>query len=176
MLAAFVAFREEVVTRRTKFLLNKARDRAHVLVGLAIAVANIDEVIHLIRTRPTPASPASADGARLAGRGRGAADRADRRSAPPLAKTAPTAVRRAGPRHPRSAPAAPDRPGPRRNRRGTGTELAAEIADYLDILRSRERKLHGHHPRRAEREIKDEFATPRRTEIDDGEATSTTRT
>jgi DNA gyrase subunit A len=45
MLDAFVAFREEVVSRRTKFLLNKARDRAHVLVGLAIAVANIDEVI-----------------------------------------------------------------------------------------------------------------------------------
>lgn len=49
MLNAFVAFREEVVSRRTKFLLNKARDRAHILVGLAIAVANIDEVIKLIR-------------------------------------------------------------------------------------------------------------------------------
>jgi len=47
---AFVDFREEVVSRRTKFRLNKARDRAHVLVGLAIAVANIDEVIRLIRT------------------------------------------------------------------------------------------------------------------------------
>ncbi len=54
MLRAFVAFREEVVTRRTKFLLNKARDRAHVLVGLAIAVANIDEVIALIRSAPNP--------------------------------------------------------------------------------------------------------------------------
>jgi DNA gyrase subunit A len=49
MLSTFVAFREEVVSRRTKFLLNKARDRTHVLVGLAIAVANIDEVIRLIR-------------------------------------------------------------------------------------------------------------------------------
>jgi DNA gyrase/topoisomerase IV subunit A len=48
MLAAFIAFREEVVSRRTKFLLNKARDRAHILVGLAIAAANIDEVIRLI--------------------------------------------------------------------------------------------------------------------------------
>jgi DNA-directed RNA polymerase subunit D len=47
LIAAFIAFREEVVTRRTKFLLNKARDRAHVLVGLAIAVGNIDEVIGL---------------------------------------------------------------------------------------------------------------------------------
>ena len=54
MLKAFVSFREEVVTRRTKFLLRKARERAHVLVGLAIAVANIDEVIHLIRNAPDP--------------------------------------------------------------------------------------------------------------------------
>ncbi|NBU15375.1 MAG: DNA gyrase subunit A, partial [Alphaproteobacteria bacterium] len=51
---AFVEFREEVVSRRTKFRLGKARDRAHVLVGLAIAVANIDEIIHLIRTAPDP--------------------------------------------------------------------------------------------------------------------------
>jgi DNA gyrase subunit A len=56
LLRAFVAFREEVVTRRTKFLLNKARIRAHVLVGLAIAVANIDEVIRLIRHAPDPAT------------------------------------------------------------------------------------------------------------------------
>lgn len=51
---AFTDFRQEVVSRRTKFLLNKARDRAHVLVGLAIAVANIDEIIHLIRHAPNP--------------------------------------------------------------------------------------------------------------------------
>jgi DNA gyrase subunit A len=55
MIEAFTTFREEVVSRRTKFLLNKARDRAHVLVGLAIAVANIDEVIRLIRHAPSPA-------------------------------------------------------------------------------------------------------------------------
>ncbi len=54
MIAAFTTFREEVVTRRTKFLLNKARTRAHVLVGLAIAVANIDEVIKVIRNAPSP--------------------------------------------------------------------------------------------------------------------------
>ncbi len=52
---AFTAFREEVVSRRTKFLLNKCRDRAHILVGLGIAVANIDEVITLIRTSSGPA-------------------------------------------------------------------------------------------------------------------------
>ena len=56
VLTAFVHFREEVVSRRTKFLLNKARERAHVLVGLAIAVANIDEIIALIRRAPDPAT------------------------------------------------------------------------------------------------------------------------
>ncbi len=56
LIAAFVDFREEVVTRRTRHLLAKARDRAHVLVGLAIAVSNIDEVIRLIRAAPNPAA------------------------------------------------------------------------------------------------------------------------
>ena len=55
MLEAFITFREEVVVRRTRHELSKARDRAHVLVGLAIAVANIDEVIHIIRTSRDPA-------------------------------------------------------------------------------------------------------------------------
>ncbi|GAA5102933.1 DNA gyrase subunit A [Bartonella acomydis] len=54
MLRAFVSFREEVVSRRTKYLLRKARERAHVLVGLALAVANIDEIIALIRQAPDP--------------------------------------------------------------------------------------------------------------------------
>ncbi|MDP3658895.1 DNA gyrase subunit A [Phenylobacterium sp.] len=54
MLKAFVDFREEVVVRRIKFELNKARDRGHVLVGLAIAVANIDDVIHIIRSSKDP--------------------------------------------------------------------------------------------------------------------------
>ena len=55
MLEAFLAFREEVVVRRLRHELAKARDRAHVLVGLAIAVANIDEVIHIIRSSKDPA-------------------------------------------------------------------------------------------------------------------------
>jgi DNA gyrase subunit A len=55
LVAAFVEFREEVVERRTRFELSKARDRGHVLVGLAIAVVNIDEVIHIIRTSKDPA-------------------------------------------------------------------------------------------------------------------------
>jgi DNA gyrase subunit A len=54
ILQAFIAFREVVVTRRSKFELDKARDRAHVLVGLAIAVANIDEVIAVIRKAASP--------------------------------------------------------------------------------------------------------------------------
>tara|TARA_B100000073_G_scaffold71437_2_gene53129 strand:- start:1817 stop:4288 length:2472 start_codon:yes stop_codon:yes gene_type:complete len=54
LLECFLDFREEVVTRRIKFLLNKARDRAHILVGLAIAVSNIDEIIKLIRSSKSP--------------------------------------------------------------------------------------------------------------------------
>ncbi|WP_309644573.1 DNA gyrase C-terminal beta-propeller domain-containing protein, partial [Phenylobacterium sp.] len=55
LVVAFVDFREEVVVRRVKFELSKARDRGHVLVGLAIAVANIDEFIHIIRSSKDPA-------------------------------------------------------------------------------------------------------------------------
>lgn len=51
---AFVEFREEVITRRTVYELNKARDRAHILAGLAVAVANIDEIIALIRNAKDP--------------------------------------------------------------------------------------------------------------------------
>ena len=56
ILKGFISFREEVVTRRARFLLNKARDRAHILVGLAVAVANVDDVIRLIRAAPDPAT------------------------------------------------------------------------------------------------------------------------
>jgi DNA gyrase subunit A len=52
---AFIDFREQVITRRTKFELNKARERAHVLLGLVIAVANLDEVVAMIRSAPNPA-------------------------------------------------------------------------------------------------------------------------
>jgi DNA gyrase subunit A len=55
IISAFIAFREEVITRRTKYQLAKARERAHLLVGLAIAVANIDEIIALIRRAKDPA-------------------------------------------------------------------------------------------------------------------------
>ena len=67
-IAAFTAFREEVVSRRTKHLLTKSRDRAHVLVGLAVAVANIDEMIKLIRNAPSPAEAREQMMARKIGR------------------------------------------------------------------------------------------------------------
>ncbi|MFN3469660.1 MAG: DNA gyrase subunit A, partial [Novosphingobium sp.] len=54
IIEAFVRFREEVITRRTKFELNKARDRAHILLGLVIAVTNLDEVVRIIRGSPNP--------------------------------------------------------------------------------------------------------------------------
>jgi DNA gyrase subunit A len=54
VLQAFIAFREDVILRRTAYDLAKARERAHILVGLAVAVANIDEVIALIRAAPDP--------------------------------------------------------------------------------------------------------------------------
>lgn len=54
MIMAFLKFREEVITRRTIFELGKARDRAHILAGLAVAVANIDEIIALIRNAADP--------------------------------------------------------------------------------------------------------------------------
>ncbi|MGE4323235.1 MAG: DNA gyrase subunit A [Sphingobium sp.] len=55
IIAAFVKFREEVITRRTKFELNKARDRAHILLGLVVAVTNLDEVVRIIRGAASPA-------------------------------------------------------------------------------------------------------------------------
>ncbi|WP_420830003.1 DNA gyrase subunit A [Croceicoccus hydrothermalis] len=54
-LSLFIRFREEVITRRTKFELNKARERAHILLGLVIAVTNLDEVVRIIRGSATPA-------------------------------------------------------------------------------------------------------------------------
>ena len=59
MIEAFVRHRREVVTRRTVYLLRKARERGHVLEGLAIALVNIDEIIELIKTSPTPADAKS---------------------------------------------------------------------------------------------------------------------
>jgi DNA gyrase subunit A len=60
IIAAFVRFREEVITRRAKFDLAKARDRAHILLGLVIAVTNLDEVVRIIRGSASPAEARAA--------------------------------------------------------------------------------------------------------------------
>jgi DNA gyrase subunit A len=163
-LKAFVDFREEVVTRRTKHLLAKARDTAHVQVGLAIAVANIDEFIHLIRTSPDPAAARAALMARPW----------------PAHDMAPLIMLIADPRHVlgedgtcRLSEAQARAILELRLQRLTAlgreeiaealNRLSTEIADYLDILRSRERLF---------AIVKDELiavkaahATPRRTVI-----------
>ena len=54
IISVFVNFREEVITRRTAFLLGKARERAHLLAGLLVAISNLDPVIELIKTRGCP--------------------------------------------------------------------------------------------------------------------------
>jgi DNA gyrase subunit A len=56
IIQAFVQFREQVITRRSKFELNKARERAHILLGLVIAVTNLDEVVRIIRGSASPAA------------------------------------------------------------------------------------------------------------------------
>jgi DNA gyrase subunit A len=60
IIQAFVQFREQVITRRSKFELNKARDRAHILLGLVIAVTNLDEVVRIIRGSGSPAEARAA--------------------------------------------------------------------------------------------------------------------
>ncbi len=60
IIEAFVRFREEVITRRTKYELNKARDRAHILLGLVVAVSNMDEVVRIIRGSASPAEARAA--------------------------------------------------------------------------------------------------------------------
>ena len=169
MLQAFVAFREEVISRRTKYLLNKARDRAHVLVGLAIAVANIDEVIKLIR--------ASRD-AREAREALMARDwpAKDMISMVLLIDDPRHTVSDAGTTRlsAEQAQAILDLRLQRLTALGIDEikeeldKLAAEIADYLDILRSRARIQAIIKTELAE--VRKQFATPRRTVIAEEEA------
>lgn len=164
MLRAFVAFREEVVTRRTKFLLNKARDRAHVLVGLAIAVANIDEIIALIRRAPDPATARE--------------QLMERRW--PAADVAPLIRLIDDPRHAinadntynlseEQARAILDLRLQRLTALGRDevadelNKIGEEIRDYLDILGSRIRVMTI--VKEEMIAVRDEFATPRRTEF-----------
>ncbi len=169
LIQAFVSFREEVVTRRTRFLLAKARDRAHILLGLGIAVANIDEVIHLIRTAPDPSTAREQLMARHW----------------PAGDIAPLIALIADPRYNLSedgtyqlseaqARAILDLRLQRLTALGRDeiadelAKLGAEIADYLDILRSRARIIGI--VRDELIAVRDEFATPRKTEIVEGGA------
>jgi DNA gyrase subunit A len=164
LLTSFVAFREEVVSRRTKFLLGRARDRAHVLVGLAIAVANIDEMIKLIRTAKDPNSARDALMARDW----------------PAKDVAAMVTLIDDPRHKVSAKGTTKLSAEQakaildlRLQRLTALgrdeikeeldKLATEIADYLDILRSRARVQGIIKDELAQ--VKKDFATPRRTVI-----------
>jgi DNA gyrase subunit A len=166
---AFVDFREEVISRRTKFLLNKARERAHVLCGLAIAVANIDEVIRIIRTSPDPNAARES----LTGRLWQASDLA------PLIRLVDD------PRYPinedgtyrlsdTQARAILELRLARLTALGRDeigdelTKLAAEIEDFLAILRSRERIFGLVKAELAE--IRAAHATPRKTIIQDWDA------
>ena len=167
ILEAFIDFREDVIRRRTEFDLNKARDRAHVLVGLAIAVANIDEVIALIRAAKDPVEAREGLMAR---------------------DWAATEVESLielidDPNHTvvdgryRLSEAQARAILELRLQRLTGLEqakiaeelngLAVEIEDFLDILRSpiRIRKI----TRDEMQAVKEQFATPRRTSIEESE-------
>ncbi len=165
---AFTHFREEVVTRRIKFELGKARDRAHVLVGLAIAVANIDEVIHLIRTAPDPGTAKE----RLMARDWPAGDIAPlvELIADPRHKLSPDGTYRLSEAQ---AKAILDLRLQRLTALGRDeiadelTALGERIADYLDILRSRVRVLSIIRDELVA--LRAEFATPRRTEIAEAE-------
>src|SRR5689334_19609568 len=164
LLTLFVAFREQVVTRRTKFLLNKSRDRAHVLVGLAIAVANIDEIIRVVRTSPDPNTARDI----LMSRDWPARDVEamitlidDPRHRINADGTARLSIEQ--------AKAILDLRLQRLTALGREEiseeldKLALEIKDYLDILRSRARVQSIVKTELAQ--VKEEFATPRRTVI-----------
>ncbi len=166
VIAAFIDFREEVITRRTIFELGKARERAHELAGLAVAVANIDEIIKVIRFARDPAEALAG----LTSRDWPALD------VKPLIElinepghqVAPDGSYRLSEAQARAILQL-------RLQRLTGLErekiaeelaaIADTIADLLGILRSRERKFE---ILRAEMlAIKEQFTTPRRTTIEE---------
>ncbi|MHC2619144.1 DNA gyrase subunit A [Bradyrhizobium huanghuaihaiense] len=164
MLTIFVGFREQVVTRRTKYKLRKARERAHEQVGLAIAVANIDEIIRVIRTSPTPAAARET----LMTRDWPARDVEDiitliddprhRINADGTIRLSLEQARAILElRLARLTALGRDEIGDELSK------LAGEISDYLEILRSRARILDIIKSELAE--VKAEFATPRRTVI-----------
>jgi len=168
VIAAFVGFREEVITRRTSHLLGKARERAHILLGLSVAVANLDEIIALIRAAPDPATARE-----------GLTSRAW-----PAADVAPLVALVGEPGREVAADGTYQLSDEQaraildlRLQRLTGLErdkiaeelrgLIAEIAGYLEILGSRARLIEV--LREELMAIRERFATPRRTQIEDVE-------
>jgi len=167
IITAFLAYREEVITRRTIFLLGKARDRAHVLAGLAIAVANIDEVIRLIRAAPDPGTARDQLMARawpvgdveplirlIDEPGRGIVDGAYSLSEIQAKAILDLRLHRLT--------------GLERGKIGEELqEIGVQIVEYLEILSSRPKLLEV--MRNELVEIRTQFATPRRTTIEDNE-------
>jgi DNA gyrase subunit A len=175
LLTLFVDFREEVVVRRTKFELAKARDRGHVLVGLAIAVVNIDEVIHIIRSSKDPAEARE----RLTARDWPPGDMialieliADPRTVLVGSPSDPEGVRvRLTDEQARAilALTLSRLTGLGRDEiMNEARDLAASIQEYLDILSSRERVMAI--VREELVEVKAAFAIPRRSQIVEGDA------
>jgi DNA gyrase subunit A len=167
IIAAFITFREEVITRRTIYELNKARERAHVLVGLAIAVANLDPVIQLIRNAPDPATARD----QLMARDWPAED------VEPLIRLIDEPGRTVVDGHYRLSEQQAKAILDLRLHRLTGLErdkihkelgeISEQIREYLHILGSRQRLYEI--LRQELVEMKDQFATPRRTTIEDAE-------
>ncbi|MCL4166156.1 UNVERIFIED_CONTAM: hypothetical protein GTU68_066906, partial [Idotea baltica] len=139
VIAAFIEFRQEVVTSRTLFLLNKARDKAHTLIGLSLAVANIDEIIAIIRGSSDPAEAR----VRLMEKFWEAETQATAILDMKLQKLT----------------------GLEKGRIDAElTNLSVSIKDYLDILGSKPRLMSIINDELVE--IKEKFATPRRTTIE----------
>ncbi len=165
-LSYFIDFREEVVARRTAFELRKARERSHVLCGLAVAVSNVDEIVATIRASATPAEARE----KLMTRRWPAQDIADYIK---LIDDPTHTINDDGSYNlsERQARAILDLQLQRLTQLGVKTitdeleELAVKIKDYLDILSSRERILSIISDEL--REVREQFAVPRRTEIVD---------
>lgn len=167
VIAAFVNFREIVITRRTIYLLNKARDRAHILLGLTIAVSNIDEIIKIIKSSNDPASAKEQimekswnasniidliklvdDRAMIANDGMCHFTEAQARAILEMRLQRLTAMEK-------------------NKLEDDLNELAREIAGYIEILGSREKLLEILKDELIR--IKNEFATPRITSIEMGD-------
>jgi len=167
VIAAFVAFREEVVTKRTVYLLGQARGRAHLLLGLAVAVANIDPVIDLIRKAKDPETaraqlmarswPAASVASLVAlieeeGRSRLAADNTYKLSEEQAKGILDLRLQRL---------TGLERDKIAEELRG----LTDEIRGHLEILGSRPKLLDV--VRKELREVREQFATPRKTVIEE---------